>query len=148
MEQIQYTPYDSSQSYKPVATPNLLPEIEREAQRQSQADAAALQQLQENNRQRVQNSKLAGQDLIQLSKFSKTIATEVGKIYKRNEDEKAVNEVYESIVGGVVSSSYEITLEAELEFPAVSVKTPETTSILITPSPFEINVAVYSVFDN
>lgn len=111
MEQIQYTPYDSAKSYKPVATPNLIPEIEREAQRQSEADRAAFEQLQRNNAKRVENSKLAGQDLISLAKFSKTIASEVGKIYKRNEDEKAVNEVYESIVGGVPENV--ATAEAE-----------------------------------
>ena len=101
MEQIQYQSYEDGTQYKPGYTPDLLPAMEQEARRQSQADEAALVQLQQNNRQRVENSKLAGRDMLELSKFSATIAKEVGAMYKRNEDEKAVNEVYDSIVNGV-----------------------------------------------
>ena len=111
MEQIQYQPYEATQGYNPVAEIDYLPAIEREAKRQSEAEQQALRQLEINNRQRIENSKNVGKDLIALSKFSKTIADEVGKLYKRNEDEKAVNEVYESIAGGVPEDV--ATVEAE-----------------------------------
>ena len=66
MEQDQFQIYDEGASYKPVAQPNLLPAIDREQGRQRQADQDFLEAVRRNNRQRVENAKQAGQDLIAL----------------------------------------------------------------------------------
>ena len=101
MDLIEYQPSQDGTSYNPVVTPNLINALEEEARRQQSADQRNLRMLEANNRQRVENAKFAGQDLIALSKFSKSLTETLTKQYKRTQDDIAIGEVYDTIVGGV-----------------------------------------------
>jgi hypothetical protein len=89
MEQDQFQSYEQDEGFKPGHTINVIPALDRLNARLNAADQAALAQVQANNRTRVQNSKQAGQDLIALSKMSKTLTDALVERQKGiNEDER------------------------------------------------------------
>ena len=73
MEQDNFQIYGNGVQYQTLQLPDLIPAIDREQARQRRADEQYLAQVRRNNKQRVENAKLEGQDLIALSKFSKTL---------------------------------------------------------------------------
>jgi hypothetical protein len=90
MEQDQFQSYEEGESYKPGHTVNVIPALDRINARLNAADQEALAQVQRNNRTRVENSKSAGQDLIALSKMSKTLTDALVERQKGiNEDQNA-----------------------------------------------------------
>lgn len=90
MNQEELQTYDSDTSFRPNRQVDLIPAIDRENSRQSSADQEALAQVRRNNQTRVENSKRAGQDLIALSKLSKTLTDQLIERQEGiNEDEKA-----------------------------------------------------------
>ncbi len=94
MDQEQLQTYDSDTSFRPDRQVDLIPAIDRENSRQSAADQEALAQVRRNNRTRVENSRRAGQDLIALSKLSKTLTDQLVERQKGlNEDERAEGNV-------------------------------------------------------
>ena len=70
MEQDQFQIYGNGVQYQTVHQVDLIPAIDREQARQRAGDQEFLAAVRENNRQRVENAKLAGRDLQALSKFS------------------------------------------------------------------------------
>ena len=110
MEQDQFQIYGGGIDYQPVAQPDLLPAIDREQSRQKQADEEFLAQIRRNNQTRVQNAKSAGQDLIALGKFSKTLVDALVTNQKQqNEEDLAagLEEGYRQYMnGGLDMSSY------------------------------------------
>jgi len=73
MEQDQLQTYEQGEGFKPNAVANVIPALDRINARLNSADQEALAQVRRNNQTRVENSKSAGQDLIALSKMSKTL---------------------------------------------------------------------------
>ena len=90
MEQDQFQIYGNGVQYQTVHQVDLIPAIDREQARQRAGDQAFLEAVRENNRQRVENAKLAGRDLQALSKFSgKLVDFLVDNQKKANEQELA-----------------------------------------------------------
>ena len=110
MEQDQFQIYGNGVAYQPVQQPDLIPAIDREQGRQQRAENEYLAQIRRNNQTRVDNSKNAGQDLITLSKFSKTLTDYLVKEQKaQNEEDLAdgLNEGYlDFLNGGLDTSDY------------------------------------------
>ena len=90
MEQEQYQSYEQGEGFKPGHTVDVIPVLDRVNARLNAADQEALAQVRRNNQTRVENSKRAGEDLIALSKLSKTLTDALVERQKGiNEDEKA-----------------------------------------------------------
>lgn len=70
MEQDQFQIYGNGVQYQTVHQVDLIPAIDKEQARQRAGDQEFLAAVRENNRQRVENAKLAERDLQALSKFS------------------------------------------------------------------------------
>ncbi len=94
MEQDQFQSYEEGTAYKPGKVVDVIPALDRINSRLNSADQAALAQVQANNRTRVANSKLVGQDLIALSKMSKKLTDTLVKRQEGiNEDQRAEGNV-------------------------------------------------------
>ena len=110
MEQDQFQIYGNGVAYQPVQQPDLIPAIDREQGRQQRAENEYLAQIRRNNQTLVDNAKSAGQDLITLSKFSKTLTDYLVKEQKaQNEEDLAdgLNEGYlDFLNGGLDTSDY------------------------------------------
>jgi len=92
MEQDQFQIYGNGVQYQTVHQVDLIPAIDREQARQRSADAEFLAAIRENNRQKVENAKLAGQDIIALSKFSgKLVDLLVDRQKEKNEEQAAID---------------------------------------------------------
>ena len=90
MEQDQLQTYEEGTAFKPGHTVDVIPSLDRINSRLNAADQEALAQVRRNNKTRVENSKQVGQDLIALSKMSKTLTDALVERQKGiNEDEKA-----------------------------------------------------------
>ena len=103
MAQDQFQIYGNGVQYQTVQQPDLIPAIDREQARQKQADQEFLEAVRRNNAQKVQNSKLEGQDLIALGKFSQTLVNAlVDNQKKQNEEDLAtgLEEGYRSYLDG------------------------------------------------
>jgi len=90
MEQDQLQTYEEGTAFKPGHTVDVIPALDRINSRLNAADQEALAQVRRNNDTRVKNAEKAGQDLIALSKMSKTLTDFLVERQKGiNEDEKA-----------------------------------------------------------
>ena len=111
MNQDQFQVYGNGVQYQTVHQADLIPAIDREQSRQKQADQEFLDAVRRNNAQKVQNAKSAGQDLIALGKFSKTLVDAlVDNQKKQNEEDLAagLEEGYRSYLdGGLDMSGYD-----------------------------------------
>ena len=111
MEQDQFQIYGNGVQYQTVHQVDLIPAIDREQERQRAGDQRFLEAVRENNRQRVENAKLAGRDLEALSKFSgKLVDFLVDNQKKANEQELAagLEEGYRSYLeGGLDTTSFD-----------------------------------------
>ncbi len=108
MEQEQLQTYEGDTGFNTTKQVDLIPVIDRVNARLNAADEAALAQVRRNNQTRVENSKQVGQDLVTLSKLSKTLTDALVERQKGiNEDEKAegVVEGYQQyLLGGLDTS--------------------------------------------
>ena len=90
MEQDQFQSYEQGEGFNPEAVANVIPALDRINARLNSADQEALAQVRRNNATKVKNAASAGQDLIALSKMSKTLTDALVERQKGiNEDEKA-----------------------------------------------------------
>jgi len=90
MEQDQLQTYEQGEGFKPGHTVDVIPSLDRINSRLNSADQEALAQVRRNNQTRVDNARNAGQDLIALSKMSKTLTDALVERQKGiNEDEEA-----------------------------------------------------------
>ena len=124
MEQDQFQIYGNGVQYQTVHQVDLIPAIDREQARQRAGDQAFLAAVRENNRQRVENAKLAGRDLEALSKFSgKLVDFLVDNQKKANEQELAagLEEGYRSYLeGGLDTTSFDKGVAVAKEQDAVA----------------------------
>lgn len=107
MNQDQFVNYEQGEGFKPGHTLNVIPALDRINARLNNADQAALQQLKANNAQRVKNSAKAGEDLMALSKMSKTLTDFAIERYKQSEADKETGEMYDALTGGYDFNSKE-----------------------------------------
>ena len=124
MEQDQFQIYGNGVQYQTVHQVDLIPAIDREQARQRAGDQEFLAAVRENNRQRVENAKLAGRDLQALSKFSgKLVDFLVDNQKKANEQELAagLEEGYRSYLeGGLDTTSFDEGVAVAKEQDAVA----------------------------
>ena len=124
MQQDQFQIYGNGVQYQTVHQVDLIPAIDREQARQRSGDQEFLAAVRENNRQRVQNAKLAGQDIQALSKFSaKLVDFLVDNQKKANEQELAagLEEGYRSYLeGGLDTTSFDEGVAVAKEQDAVA----------------------------
>ena len=124
MAQDQFQIYGNGVQYQTVHQVDLIPAIDREQARQRSGDQEFLAAVRENNRQRVQNAKLAGQDIQALSKFSaKLVDFLVDNQKKANEQELAagLEEGYRSYLeGGLDTTSFDEGVAVAKEQDAVA----------------------------
>lgn len=124
MEQDNFQIYGNGVQYQTLQLPDLIPAIDREQARQRRADEQYLAQVRRNNAQRVENAKLEGQDLIALSKLSKTLVDSLVENQKQqNEDDLAegTEEGYRQYLeGGLNTSSYDQGLASAKEQDAIA----------------------------
>lgn len=124
MEQDNFQIYGNGVQYQTLQLPDLIPAIDREQARQRRADEQYLAQVRRNNAQRVANAKLEGQDLIALSKLSKTLVNSLVENQKQqNEDDLAegTEEGYRQYLeGGLNTSSYDQRIASAKEQDAIA----------------------------
>lgn len=124
MEQDNFQIYGNGVQYQTLQLPDLIPAIDREQARQRRADEQYLAQVRRNNAQRVENAKLEGQDLIALSKLSKTLVGALidnQKQLNAEEQSKGFVEGYKQWQQNQLdSSSYNQGMQAAKEQDAVA----------------------------
>ena len=124
MEQDNFQIYGNGVQYQTLQLPDLIPAIDREQARQRRADEQYLAQVRRNNEQRVENAKLKGQDLIALSKLSKTLVgalVENQKKQNQKEEAEAFNKAYSEYKSGNIDvSGFKEAMKAANEQDAVA----------------------------
>ena len=124
MEQDNFQIYGNGVQYQTLQLPDLIPAIDREQSRQRRADEQYLAQIRRNNEQRVANARLEGQDLIALSKLSKTLVGALidnQKQLNAEEQSKGFVEGYKQWQQNQLdSSSYNQGMQAAKEQDAVA----------------------------
>ena len=125
MDLINYQPSQGEVGFNPIAVPDLVPEIEKEAARQRQADQANQRMIEMNNMQRIRNAERAGENLKALSGFSKTLTDYLQKQYKTTQDDIAIGETYDAITAGMLTEE-EVAEQAGVEQEAQDVNAAAT----------------------
>ena len=124
MEQDQFQIYGNGVQYQTVHQVDLIPAIDREQARQRSGDQEFLAAVRENNRQRVENAKLAGRDLEALSKFSgKLVDFLVDNQKKQNERDYAAGVeigLQKAREGTLDTSSYDEAVATAKEQDAIA----------------------------
>ena len=92
MEQIQYNSNFEGVGFDPIQQIDYIPTLDRKNERLNRADQAALEQVERNNRVKIENAKNAGKDLEALSKLSGTLAELVGEVAKERKAEQDAEE--------------------------------------------------------
>lgn len=98
MDQINYQSYSDNTGFRPITEPDLVPGLQANAQNAAAAERAYATALANNNRIRVGESKKVGQDLLELSKFSKKLTEVATQVYKQTEDDILVGELYDALM--------------------------------------------------